>query len=175
MKLVVGLGNPGREYEKTYHNIGFLCVDKLVEHCQLNPKWKIKKHSNFCQVKIGTENVVLLKPQTYMNNSGQSILEMMTCFKIKPTEVVVFVDDIDLPLGAVRFRQHGSAGTHNGLRSIVSHVGSEFARIKIGIGNDKSKDLAEYVLSQINQENMNVLEDAIKVACGKAMEFVGGK
>lgn len=163
MKLIVGLGNPDRKYEKTFHNAGFMAIEKLAE--KLGASFTKNMCDGFvAEARIGTEKVFLLKPQTYMNLSGISVDKMMRKFKIIPQEVFVFVDDIDLPLGKVRYRESGSAGTHNGLKSIVNETKStEFRRIKIGIGRDeKFQDLADFVLSKIPDDKLEIINNEIE-------------
>lgn len=163
MKLIVGLGNPDRKYDKTFHNVGFMAVGKLAE--KLNAVFT----KNMCdgivaETRINDEKLLLVKPQTYMNLSGICVNKLMRKFKILPQDVYVFVDDIDLPLGKVRFRESGSAGTHNGLKSIVNETAStEFRRIKIGIGRDeKFNDLADFVLSKIPDEKLEIIDKEIE-------------
>lgn len=146
MKIIIGLGNPGKEFEKTYHNMGFMAIDRLSE------LFDIKISKTGLKAKYGEGNylgqkIILVKPQTYMNKSGESVLLWKN--KFKDAEIIILVDDIDLPRGKVRYRERGSAGTHNGLRSIVSYIGEEFERIKIGIGREEG-DLADYVVSKID-------------------------
>lgn len=146
MIIIVGLGNPGKEYEKTYHNMGFMAIDRLSKLFDINLTKKGQK-SEYGEGFYDGEKIILVKPQTYMNNSGASVV--MWKNKFKDAKIIVLVDDIDLPRGTVRFREHGSAGTHNGLRSIVSYIGQAFERVKIGIGREAG-DLADYVLSKID-------------------------
>ncbi len=148
MIIFVGLGNPGANYEKTYHNVGFLAIDKLADFLQVKISKKGYK-SIYGQCKFEGEKIMLVKPQTYMNNSGQAALMLKS--KFKDAKIVVVCDDIDLEKGKIRHRLQGSGGTHNGLRSIVSHIGQGFERIKIGIGRDE-KDLADFVLSKMDNE-----------------------
>ena len=170
MKLIVGLGNPGTVYDGTYHNIGFMAIDRLQEKldCDLTT---IKFHSIFGKTKIGDEVVFLQKPLTYMNNSGEAIRELASYYNIAPEDIIVFCDDIDLEKGVSRYREHGSAGTHNGLKSIVHFVGENFKRIKIGAGNDKSRDLRDYVLSKIDDESLAKINGAIDEGIDKLMEL----
>lgn len=161
MILIVGLGNPDKKYENTYHNIGFMAIDAL--NASLGGLWN-KKYGNavVSEVRFDEEKVILAKPQTYMNLSGESVLAIKNKFKIENQNILVLLDDIDLPIGKMRFRANGSAGTHNGLRSIVSLLSStEFPRLRIGIGRDEKMDLADYVLSKINDENRAVLQQVI--------------
>lgn len=147
MVIVVGLGNPDAKYARTYHNVGFEVVDVLAE--KLNVKLDKKKFKALVGEGIFEgEKVMLVKPQTYMNLSGECVVQIKN--KFKDARILVVVDDIDLPRGEVRYRVHGSAGTHNGLRSIVSFIGQEFERVKVGIGRDISMDLADFVLSKFD-------------------------
>ena len=163
MKLIVGLGNPETKYEKTYHNVGFMAVEKLAE--KLNVAFGKKMCDGIvAETRVGGDKVFLVKPLTYMNLSGFCVNKMMQKYKIMPEDVYVFVDDIDLPLGKIRYRESGSAGTHNGLKSIVNETGvTNFKRIKIGIGRDeKFKDLADFVLSKIPNEKMEIINSEIE-------------
>ena len=158
MKLVVGLGNPDREYENTYHNVGFFLVDKFSDEFGLDFT-KSECHAKTCCTFLDNEKIILAKPQTYMNLSGQSVVELKQKYKLKNSDIYVLVDDIDLPLGKVRLRHEGSGGTHNGLRNIVSLIGEDFNRIKMGIGRDpKFENLADFVLSKIPKENLEIIE-----------------
>lgn len=166
MKLIVGLGNPDRQYERTYHNAGFRAIDAFAE--------KVDAHftKRMCdglvaETRIAGEKIFLLKPLTYMNLSGISVRQMAQKFKIAPQDIYVFVDDIDLPLNKIRYRESGSAGTHNGLKSIVNELGStEFRRLKIGIGRDeKFADLADFVLSRIPDDKLQIIDKEIETAC----------
>jgi len=163
MKLIVGLGNPDKKYEKTFHNVGFCAVDKLAEKLGVIFS-KIMCDGLIAETIINGDKLLIVKPQTYMNLSGICVDKLMRKFKIMPKDVYVFVDDIDLPLGKIRYRESGSAGTHNGLKSIVNETGStEFKRIKIGIGRDERfADLADFVLSKIPEEKMQVIYKEIE-------------
>ncbi len=160
MLVFVGLGNPTNEYAHTYHNIGFDVVDALSR--EFNIPISQKKFKGLVgQGFVGEEKVLLVKPQTYMNNSGECVAEVKR--KFADARIVVIVDDIDLPKGNIRYREHGSAGTHNGLRSIVSFVGQEFERIKVGIGRDVTMDLADYVLSKYDEKEFQpIIEKAVE-------------
>ena len=149
MKIVVGLGNYGEKYDHTYHNIGFDVVDALAE------KLGISFTKNMCKGlvavgRLGREKILLVKPQTYVNLSGYCVKELKQ--KFRDARFLIVVDDIDLPRGTIRYKEHGSGGTHNGLRNIVEQVGEEFERIKIGIGRDIFMNLADYVLSKYDKE-----------------------
>ena len=159
--LIVGLGNPGKQYENTYHNMGFCAVDEL---CQRLEDMFTKKECSAitCHTIFNDKKLIIAKPQTYMNLSGDAVRELKQKYKIENSNIFVFCDDIDLPLGKVRLRHGGSGGTHNGLKNIVLNIGEDFNRIKIGIGKDpKFYDLADFVLSKIPQNNFKILEDAI--------------
>lgn len=149
INVVIGLGNPGKEYERTYHNLGFMAVDSLANDFSISFS-KSNKNSVYGEGIVDGKKVILVKPQTYMNLSGEAV----EIFKRKYSDgnFIVVCDDIDLPKETVRFRQNGSGGTHNGLRNIVAHIGEDFARVKIGAGRDEKMDLADYVLSKIKDE-----------------------
>ena len=161
MKLIVGLGNPDKKYDNTYHNIGFLCIDSLA--AALGASFN-KKYANasVSELHYNGEKIILAKPQTYMNLSGESVIALKNKFKIEDEDILILLDDIDLPVGKMRFRTSGSAGTHNGLRNIVQMLSStSFPRLRIGIGKDEKMELADYVLSKINTDNWNILQDTI--------------
>ncbi len=149
MYVVVGLGNPGKNYTNTRHNIGFNTVDLLAQRNNINLN-KIKFQAVYGEGNIGGKKVLLMKPQTYMNNSGVSLREVSQYYKIPIENIIVIVDDIDIEFSAVRIRTKGSAGSHNGLKSIINHLQSEnFPRVKIGIGKKyENQDLADFVLSR---------------------------
>ena len=144
-RLIVGLGNPGEDYVHTRHNIGFMAVDALAQHYRCGP-WKKK----FKSLVTGTD-FLLLKPQTYMNLSGEAVGEAMRFHKLAPSEVLVFHDDLDLPAGEVRIKQGGGAGGHNGLKSLDAHIGKDYGRVRLGIGRpvteEKGEVVTNYVLS----------------------------
>ncbi len=171
MYLIVGLGNPGNKYLRTYHNIGYMAIDKVAE--KLGVKFtKVRNSADVALASFNGQNLILAKPRTYMNLSGESVAGFVRKQKIKPENVIVFCDDIDLEKGVCKYREHGSGGTHNGLRNIVQHIGTEFRRIKIGAGNDKSRDLADYVLSRIDDESMEKIIPAIDLACEKLFDII---
>ncbi|MEY8303307.1 aminoacyl-tRNA hydrolase [Anaerosalibacter bizertensis] len=166
MYAVIGLGNPGREYENTRHNIGFNTVDLLADRNGIDIN-KIKFKSVYGKGRIGNESVLLLKPQTYMNNSGISVLELYKYYKIPIENILVVVDDIDIDFGVVRIKRKGSAGTHNGLKSIIYHLQrNDFPRIKIGVGSPPPEwDLADFVLSRFQNKEEKTIKESIEVAC----------
>ena len=147
MYLIAGLGNPGKQYENTRHNAGFMALDALAD--QLGTSIEEKKHKALCgKGLIGGEKVILLKPQTFMNLSGESIRAAADFYKVDPDHIIVIYDDISLEPGQLRIRKKGSAGGHNGIKSIIAHLGTqEFPRIKVGVGAKPDRmDLADYVL-----------------------------
>lgn len=158
MIAIVGLGNPGKNYEKTVHNLGFMAIDTFANKHNLI-FGKNKYSAKVAEGIVGGEKVILLKPETFMNLSGKSVIEMMNMLKLDCSQVIVLSDDIDLPFGVLRVRAQGSAGTHNGLRDIVGRIGSGFPRIRIGAGKPEVGDLASYVLSKIPEEKMKNLEE----------------
>ncbi len=161
MKIIAGLGNPGKEYENTKHNAGFLTIDVLSEKYGIKVN-KIKFKGLIGEGMIGTEKVILVKPQTYMNLSGQCIREIVSFYKIDMEDLVIIYDDIDLPMGNLRIRKKGSAGTHNGMRSIIYDLQDDgFPRVRIGIGGERKGDLANYVISGFSGDDRKLIEDAI--------------
>ena len=149
MVVIVGLGNPDAKYVGTYHNVGFETVDVLAKRMGVSVDKK-KYKALIGEGVLSGEKVLLVKPQTYMNLSGESVVLLKE--KFKDARIIVVVDDIDLPRGNIRYRELGSAGTHNGVRSIVSFIGQEFERVKIGVGRDITMDLADYVLSKFDRD-----------------------
>ena len=172
--LIVGLGNPGREYEKTRHNCGFRAVDLLAE--QLGVKIdKLKFQGLYAQANYNGGKVFLLKPQTYMNLSGRSVLQLSAYFNIPPQRIIVMFDDISLEPGRLRIRPNGSAGGHNGIKSIIQEVGSqEFPRVKIGVGAkpNPNYDLADWVLSTFSANEEKALAVALKNAADAALAII---
>lgn len=173
MKLVFGLGNPEKKFDNTPHNVGFCALDKLSE--KLGAKFSKKKLLGLvAETDINGETVLLVKPQTYMNLSGECVFKFVKKFKVPLTNILVMLDDIDLPLGDFRFREKGSGGTHNGLKNIVAMLKTEeFARIRIGVGKPpEHMDLADFVLSKLNKEQLDKIEVGIEDATEKALEFL---
>ncbi len=165
MKLVVGLGNPGSEYKKTKHNVGFRAVELLAEDLNIEIN-RLKFRGLIGEGNFNGEKILLLKPLTYMNLSGQSVSEVMKFYKLEKSDIIILYDDIDIKMGSIRIREKGSAGGHNGIKSIISCIGTdEFMRIKIGIGGDyKYFDLADYVLAPFSKSEEPIIEDGIKMA-----------
>ena len=174
MYIIAGLGNPGREYDMTRHNIGFEVIDYLAEQYNVKVN-KLKFKSLYGETNLGGEKVYLVKPQTYMNLSGEAIREFCAFYKIPSENVIIINDDISLEAGKVRIRRKGSAGGHNGLKSIIYQLGTdEFPRIKMGVGAPKHEgyDLADYVLGRLTKDEIPILEDAIIRASKAAVEIV---
>lgn len=167
MKIIAGLGNPTKEYEGTRHNIGFSVIDKLAD--KYNISMNEKKHKAICgKGMIEGEKVILLKPQTYMNLSGESVVDAVNFYKVDPEEdVIIIYDDIDLDVGKLRIRAKGSAGGHNGMKNIIAHLGTQvFPRIRVGVGaKPKDWDLADYVLGRFSKEELPEIEAGRETAC----------
>lgn len=178
MKLVVGLGNPSNDYSGTYHNIGFMAADKVAVLFRA-PDFALDKKSNayISDCNICGQKVLLVKPNTYMNLSGDAVGFIARYYKIEPKDILVMYDDIDMPKGTVRARASGSAGTHNGMRDIVAKLGStDFARVRIGIGPKPNyMALADYVLSKIPAAFNTVMEKSVGAAAEFAGDWIEGK
>ena len=161
MYIIAGLGNPGREYEKTRHNAGFEVIDRLAERLQVL-SWEKKHKALAGKAVYAGEKLLLLKPQTYMNLSGESLLSAASFYRVPPDHILVISDDIDLAEGRLRIRKSGSAGGHNGLKSIISNLGSgDFVRIRVGVGSKPAGwDLADYVLGRAKGEDAEKMEAA---------------
>lgn len=161
MYIIVGLGNPGKQYENTRHNMGFLAVDLLAEKYNIDVN-KIKFKALVGEGRIAGQKVLLVKPQTYMNLSGEAVRQAMDFYKIDPEELIVIYDDIDIPTGTFRIRKKGSPGTHNGMRNIFQHIQTnDFPRIRVGIGSGKKENLIGYVTGGISKSEKELLEDAL--------------
>jgi len=158
--LIVGLGNPDKKYFNTYHNIGFKAVDLLCEKFGVKFN-KTQCLANVCFFVFNNKTILVAKPKTYMNLSGNSLASFKNKYKLKNNQILVIADDIDIPAGKFRYKSQGSGGTHNGLRNIVSLIGNDFHRIRIGIGKNKlaGQDLADYVLSEIDNDTNKILNE----------------
>ena len=165
--IIAGLGNPGRDYELSRHNAGFLCLDILSNEEGFKTD-RVKFKAVTADVMINGHRCLIMRPQTYMNNSGEAIREAAAFYKIPPEKCLIIFDDIDLSLGAVRIRRKGSAGTHNGVKSIVNHLSSDnFPRIKIGVGAKPHPDydLKDYVLGNFSKHDQDILKKSMSKAC----------
>ena len=173
MLIIAGLGNPGKEYENTRHNAGFMVMDALAE--KIGADISEKKHKALCGKGVsGGEKVILMKPQTYMNSSGESIRAAADYYKVDPEDILIVYDDISLAPGQLRIRAKGSAGGHNGIKSIIAHLGTqEFPRVKVGVGEKPARmDLADYVLGHFSKEEQATMDDAVKEAADAVCEIV---
>ena len=173
MWLIVGLGNPGKEYTSTFHNCGFMTLEVLAQKNNIKVdrlKWK----GEYGRGTIQGEDCILLRPHTFMNLSGQSVIEVMKFFKIPLDHLIVIYDDIDIQRGKIRVRSSGSAGTHNGMKSVIQHLGTEeFPRVRIGTGPvPENWELVNYVLSEVPKDDRPMLNDAFIKACEAVEEII---
>lgn len=175
MFIIAGLGNPGKEYEKTRHNAGFCCIDVLAS------KYNINVRENEHKALVGKgyiegQKVILVKPQTYMNNSGEAIREITDYYKVDPeSELIVLYDDISLDVGMLRIRDKGSAGGHNGIKSIIAHLGTQnFLRIKVGVGDKVPQgDLVDHVLGHFNSDDSKTMKESFEKAAEATVMLLG--
>lgn len=173
MLLIIGLGNPGSQYDKTYHNMGYMTLDRVAD--EIGVKFKDTKCKALVAEKfVAGEKVVLAKPLTYMNLSGDSVRELMGYYKATAKDIVVVYDDIDLARGGLRIRKEGSAGTHNGMRDIIAKINTkEFVRVRVGVGRPPEyMDLKDYVLSRPSGENLTLIEGAISSASQAVVKYM---
>jgi PTH1 family peptidyl-tRNA hydrolase len=173
-KIIAGLGNPGTEYENTRHNVGFGVVDKLIQ--TLNPLACTSKFkADICEAHPESGKVFLFKSKTYMNESGEPLGEFCRYYKIAPEEVLVIYDDLDLPVGKLRFSVGGSSGGHNGVQSIIDHLGVEFSRLRIGIGDNRAAGLPseKYVLASFPPAEREIIEKAIEATHSISLKILG--
>lgn len=160
MKLIVGLGNPGKEYSNTRHNIGFDFIEQYLDYKKIEKKWSSKFEGLLLQTVVGNEKVLFLKPQTFMNLSGNSVVKVCNYFNITVEDVLVICDDLDLNIGNFKLKANGSCGGHNGLRDIENKLNSsEYKRLKIGISKNKQFDTKDYVLSKFSKEELKIYSD----------------
>lgn len=162
MKLIAGLGNPGAKYAQNRHNIGFMALDRIADDHGFTA-WKSKFQGQISDGRLGSEKVVLLKPETFMNRSGQSVGEAMRFYKLTPADVIVLHDEIDLAPAKVKFKKGGGHAGHNGLRSIHGHIGDAYGRVRLGVGHPGHKDAVPgYVLRDFSKADQNWLDDVIR-------------
>jgi PTH1 family peptidyl-tRNA hydrolase len=174
MKLFVGLGNPGSEHARHRHNVGFMAAERIAERHDLGP-WRKRFHGLVCDGSIGRHRVMLLKPQTYMNDSGRSVGEAQRYLKIAEGDIYVFHDELDLAPGKLRIKTGGGNAGHNGLRSISAHIGNEYARVRIGIGHPGSKDaVIHYVLRDFAKSESAWLEPLLDAIAEAAPRLAAG-
>ena len=172
MKLIVGLGNPGKEYEKTRHNAGFMVIDNFAK--EKNVEITKKKYDGlYAELNINDEKVILLKPQTYMNLSGESVQKYVNFYKINKEDILVINDDLDLKVGKLRLKRGGQSAGHNGLKNIALNLNTDsFKRLKIGISNNKMIDTKDYVLGKFSKEELEVLDKVVKESSNILEDFV---
>lgn len=174
MLLIVGLGNPGADYAKNRHNIGFMAVDALVRRHSFSP-WRAKFHGQVCEGTIGGEKIVALKPETYMNDSGRSVAACAQFYKIEPKDIVVFHDELDLAPARIRVKIGGGHAGHNGLRSITAHLGPDFRRVRLGIGHPGAKErVTGHVLGDFAKVDREWLEPLLDDIASAADRLVAG-
>ncbi|MDQ7009380.1 MAG: aminoacyl-tRNA hydrolase [Candidatus Gracilibacteria bacterium] len=162
MKLIIGLGNPGKQYEKTRHNVGFIFLDKLASENNFSDfKLETKFKGEISEGRFEGEKTILIKPTTFMNLSGESLRKIVDFYKIDLEDIIVIYDDKDMDFGKIRFRETGSAGGHNGIKSIILHFGKDFKRIKIGIGYDNKYDVSDWVLGKFSEDNLDDINNEI--------------
>ena len=168
MKMIVGLGNPGKQYERTRHNSGFMAIDKVAEKLNLNIDKK-----EFAALTAKNNQVILVKPQTYMNNSGEAVSQIMKYYHIDINDLLIIYDDLDLKYGQLRLRLKGSSGGHNGIKSIINYIHSEnFKRIRIGIEKNPLIETADYVLGKVEKDKQQLFDDSIEKASQAEIEFI---
>jgi len=171
MKLITGLGNPGERYAKTRHNVGFCVLDRLYAAFGVTTE-REKMRGLLAETTVKGEKILFLKPMTYMNDSGESLIEVIRFFKLDPrTELLVIHDDLDLPVGRIRVRIQGGSGGHNGLKSIIAHVGEDFARVKCGVGRPTIETI-DYVLGRFPEEEQNAVSEMLTLAKEAAEDFI---
>lgn len=174
MKLIVGLGNPGAKYARNRHNIGFMAVDRIAADHGFGP-WKGKHQGSISEGRFGSDRAVLLKPETFMNNSGQSVQAAMRFYKVEPGDVIVCHDEIDLAPGKVKCKVGGGHAGHNGLRSIHAHIGPDYARVRLGVGHPGHKDAVPgYVLRDFPKADEVWLDDVLGGVSDGAPYLVAG-
>ena len=169
MKLIVGLGNIGKEYDNTRHNVGFMVLDTM----NLDFKLEKKFQAYLCRKKINSEDVIFIKPTTYMNLSGNSVIKVVNYYKIKPDDILVVHDDLDLPFNHFKCKFDSSSGGHNGIKSIIASLNTQkFARLKIGIAHDKSVDTKDYVLGTFSKKELSVFFDKCELYREIILNFI---
>ncbi|CDA23579.1 peptidyl-tRNA hydrolase [Mycoplasma sp. CAG:611] len=169
MKLIVGLGNPGKEYENTRHNIGFMVIDNYLK----NEKFKTKFNGMYLKKVINNEEVIFLKPLSYMNLSGEVVKKYVNYFKINLSDLLIISDDLDMPCFKIKLKYKGSSGGHNGLKNIIQNINTEeFKRLKIGISNNLNIDTKSYVLSKFNQEELEKLHKKFEITNNIINDFI---
>ncbi len=175
MKIIAGLGNPGQKYDKTKHNTGFMTMDHYLDEKDLSLD-KDKFEGHWTKQKINGEDVILLEPQTYMNESGRSVSQVANFFKVDPEDILIIQDDMDMPIGKIRIRANGKSGGHNGIKSIIRDLGTEkFNRLKIGIRHPKNTTVVSWVLTPFNDEQQKLMDDAFDTSVKIIDDFIAGR
>lgn len=171
MYIIAGLGNPSSKYENTRHNMGFKAIDAMASEFGIDVN-RAKFKGLIGEGRIGTEKVILLKPQTYMNLSGQSVREIMNFYKIPEENLIVIYDDFDLPIGSIRVRKSGGPGTHNGMKSVVQELGSrKFPRVRVGIGSSDGSTI-QFVIGKVGKDEQQILNEAAEAAASAAADII---
>lgn len=171
MYIIAGLGNPGSKYENTRHNMGFKAIDAMASEFEIDVN-RAKFKGLIGEGRIGSEKVILLKPQTYMNLSGQSVREIMNFYKIPEENLIVIYDDFDLPIGSIRVRKSGGPGTHNGMKSVVQELGSrKFPRVRVGIGSSDGSTI-QFVIGKVGKDEQQILNEAAEAAASAAADII---
>jgi len=173
--IIIGLGNPTKQYENTYHNIGFMVIDAVARMLSLSV---VQKECSSVTGKMyrGDEKIVLAKPTTYMNLSGEAVIQLMGKYKTEAKDIIVIYDDLDIPLGSLRIRRSGSAGTHNGMRDIIFRIGTQdFPRVRVGIGKELSMPLVNFVTSRITSTDMEKLKDTVQKTAEAIVEYIDNR
>ena len=176
MKIIAGLGNPGAEYASTPHSVGFEAVDAIA--AELGGAWEEKRQYRclWAQVRIGSEPCILVKPQTYMNESGRSVAQIAKFFKIAPEDILIIHDDMDMPLAKIRIRAGGKSGGHNGIKSIIADLGTEkFNRLKIGIRHPQKQSVVSWVLTPFDADQQKAMDQAFATSAKIIDDFIAGK
>lgn len=176
--MIVGLGNPGDQYRRTRHNCGFLAIDRIAEKYAQGKPFRKKFSALICECRIGSAKVLLLKPQTFMNNSGEAVKQAAAFYKIQPENIIVVFDDTSFPCGKLRIKRKGSDGGHNGIKSIIYLLNSDnFPRVKLGVGAKPHPDydLADWVLSSFKKPELDALREAAEKACEAVELMVQGE
>lgn len=171
MYIIVGLGNPDSKYENTRHNMGFKAIDAMASEFGIDVN-RAKFKGLIGEGRIGSEKVILLKPQTYMNLSGQSVREIMNFYKIPEENLIVIYDDFDLPIGSIRVRKSGGPGTHNGMKSVIQELGSrKFPRVRVGIGSSDGSTI-QFVIGKVGKDEQQILNEAAEAAASAAADII---
>ena len=175
MKIIAGLGNPGQKYDKTKHNTGFMTMDHYLDEKDLSLN-KDKFEGHWTKQKINGEDVILLEPQTYMNESGRSVSQVANFFKVDPEDILIIQDDMDMPIGKIRIKANGKSGGHNGIKSIIRDLGTEkFNRLKIGIRHPKNTTVVSWVLTPFNDEQQKLMDNAFDTSVKIIDDFIAGR